>query len=153
MNLFVCKKGALGEDVMSFSWLFLIFFVTVGIVGGVVMFFGSDVDVRGIESAQLVATVRTCIMDHRLNVEATLSLEQLATMCNIDAGVVEDVFVFALYKNELQILNVGDTVSCDFKGAEKNMYYPRCREERFVFEGATYTIRAGSHQITRREAA
>ena len=66
---------------------------------------------------------------------------------------VLDTSVFALYKNDVQILNVGDTTSCDFKGAQENRFYPRCREEEFSFEGVRYRIRAGSHQMIRRELA
>lgn len=150
--IFLNKHGAAGEIVMGFGYLLLLFFVAVGVVGGVLTFFGSGIDFRGIESAQLASQIRTCIGSHTLTVGNTLELDQLSKTCRIKQQVVLDAYVLSLWKNGVQVLNVGDTVACDFKGAEKNIYYPRCREEKFTFEGARYVVRVGSHQITRLEA-
>ncbi len=150
---FLGRRASVGDQTMSFGWLFLMMFVAVGIVGGVILFFGSDIDIRGIESSQLAARVKGCIMSKNLEIGDALTLEKLASACKIDSKVISDVYVFSLYKGEKQLLNIGDSISCDFKGTEKNEYYPKCREERFSFEEVKYTIRVGSHQITRRELA
>ncbi len=152
-HCFFDKKGSVGDQTMSFSWLFVMMFVAMGIVGGVVMFFGSDIDVRGIESAQFTSLVKECIMKGKLEIKSELTLEKLSDVCKFDSKTIRDTLILSLYKGEKQLLNVGDTIACDFKGSENNYYYPRCRMEEFSFEGVKYNIRVGSHQITKRGLA
>jgi hypothetical protein len=144
------RKGAAGDQTMSFAWIFMLFFIAVMLVGGVVLFFGSDIDTRGIESAQMSAKIKDCIISDKIDMKNKIDIEMIESKCGIDGKILTDYFILSIYRGEEKLINMKDTTSCDFKGAEDNLYYPRCREDSFIFNGESYSIKVGGHQYSRR---
>ena len=155
MNLFLNRRGTAGDQTMSFTWLFLILFVAVVVTGGVMLFFGSTIDVQGIESAQITSLIHRCIVSHHIDFAESPTFEQFSQKCGLDAGVLTNSFVLSVFRDAKKIpeLRIGDTTACDFVGTRENAYYPHCSEKRFTFEGKEYVIQAGSHQTARRGVA
>jgi len=56
------KKG--DEKVMGLWWFFVIIIITLGIVGGVIIYYGADVDVRAIESRMLLDRSYDCVIEN-----------------------------------------------------------------------------------------
>lgn len=57
------KKGVLGEQMMFFSFIFLMGVVGAGIVIGVYMFVGAEFDFRGSDANMLSYRLKNCISD------------------------------------------------------------------------------------------
>ncbi|MBM3233059.1 hypothetical protein FJZ18_02745 [Candidatus Pacearchaeota archaeon] len=144
------RKAAAGDQTISFAWIFMLFFIAIMLVGGVVLFFGSDIDIRGIESAQMSNKVKDCIISGKIDMKNKLELEEIEKKCGIDEKVLTDYFLLSISKEEEQLIKIKDATSCDFKGTEDNPYYPRCRDDSFIFNGESYSIKVGSHQFSRR---
>lgn len=135
MNLLTNKKG--DERLLSI-YLFLIYIiVAIGIVSGVLLFYGSKWDVRMIESGILNNKVADCLIDNGvLNKEVLNETFNLINFCNFDFvvdGEGEYAVKIILYDfdslEKIKEISVGPRdflISCKLEGKK----FPKCEERK-----------------------
>ena len=131
------RKGDVGNQVMIFSFLFLLFVIGVGLVAGVFMFYGFDYEFRDVEAAELSFVIQECMLENEVNDEFK---ESFFDVCNLDKEVIEESGMgFKICRDTRDCINEdnvflqsgGNFQTCDFEGARKNEAFPKCVKKSF----------------------
>ena len=146
------RKAQLGDQVMIFPFLFIMILIGGGIVGGTLLFFGNEYDVRQSEANTLAYTLQTCIQQHTFNWESADIDSEIYKTCHLDGSALSEGSLIRLKRNSVQILtvNIGKVEGCFFIGATKNPAYPKCTTLRFSKDGTSYELTTGSFQRKQR---
>jgi hypothetical protein len=114
------KEG--GEAVMFPVFLFILIIIGVGIVAGVFIFFGGDIDYRVSDASLLYTKVARCLSQADLS---SKSFDDLYSICGISEKVLKDNrFVLQIYDSGNVYLKTGDIVQCELQ--DRSQAYPRC---------------------------
>ena len=154
------KRGEAGEQMMFFVLITFMLVVGVGIVGGVVMFYGDQIDVRGEEAGMLSYWIERCLTEEDPPLREDIFYES----CDIKKGSFEEKEIFFHLKSSRLIggvidedeLKLGSNFeACKFEGAKGNKHFPRCSSRKFSVgeEGAKidYEIIVGSNHWNYKE--
>lgn len=129
------KKG--GERILSIWWILVVTIVGVFIVGGVIIFYSSWLDVRGSEAEILITRVADCLADEgKLNFEAeSLNKDKILSECKLNAGILNSEKYYlkvSIVDKTIEIGNPDFEKYCKLKGEN----YPVCKErELYVLSG------------------
>lgn len=135
------KKGELGNQVMLFSFFFLLVVIGVGIVAGVWLFYGQGYDFRQAEAEVLNYEIKKCLVNEKI--DKSSFADEFYEKCRLNKEVVEQGIVKIIRDNEI-VFSIGDEVQCGL--SEKNENYPKCVER----EIGVYKVLTGSNQRVRR---
>jgi len=146
------KKGEMGNQVFGgFGYLMLLLILGVGIVGDVAIFYGKDIDCRGVEAKQMSWKIENCILQGKVELDKIPGNEDyFYEKCGINRATAEKYFVIGVKKDGQDIFKLKDTVSCSFEGTSNNLYFPACSKERFEEGSHEIEVIAGSIQQIRR---
>ena len=152
------RKGDVGDQINVFGFLFLILIIGVGIVIGVLIFFGKGYDFREGEAKLLNYKIKECLLKNELNKEFFLGFFQ---KCKLDKDVIEKNNIIRICENsedcvfednkEKVLIFVGSNFrACKFEGVRGNENFPKCSIQSLEKAGKKYEIITGSSQISRR---
>jgi hypothetical protein len=153
----IIKKGQAGDTVMTFSFLFLLVVIFVGIFFGLSIFFGQEIDFRETEAGILNYKLRECVRSNGIEV-----INGIYSSCGIDeratnrGGMIFKICEVSCGEgNEGEYLfsTGGDFVLCRTEASEENRNIERCVVERISSDGNVYEIITGSNGKIRRLAA
>ncbi len=152
MNL----RAQLGDQVMVFTYLFIMVMVAGSIVGGVVLFYGTEIDFRPTEVQLLTRAVDHCLTLDTFNWDkAQNDSSYFFTVCNLNKSALES------HTNQLKVcvnskgcisephplIAVGsDFLFCGLSGVQANEKLPRCLVSSLVISGKNVQIIASSNQ-------
>jgi len=158
------KKAQLGEQIMVFMFIFLMFVIGAGIVLGTYFFVGPEFDFRNAEADMLSYKIRTCINANEvvLTGDAEQNLKLVYEKCSINKNLLDMnnfIKICDNTKNPLDCVNKENPVlssagpssfqPCGF--LEKNKFLG-CSMNNFVKDDKIYTILVTSKQTIRRNA-
>ena len=112
------KKG--GEKVLSIWWFFVLALIAGGIVIGVAMFYGANVDVRDSEAAILADKLIQCFIDNSMM--GDLSSENVYEKCGLYEPAFKDRGIFYF---RISLSDDGDLIS-EIKGGD-NTFEENCK--------------------------
>ena len=154
-------RGQLGDQLMVFSYLFIMVMVSLAIVGGAYLFYGSEIDFRPTEVQLLTRATMRCFLAEdfnwglaktdssyifttcRLNKQAMESHSTLLRICVDSANCITE---------QQPLFSLGnDFVICGLKGAQANEKMPKCRISSFSLQGKRVQILAISNQWAKSE--
>ncbi len=148
------RRGQLGNQMMIFPFLFLIFIISVGIVAGVYLFFGAGYDFREVDAELLNYKVRKCIVEGEIGAEFWSDFFE---KCGIDEVVMlENDLILRICEGDCAIggdakVQIGGNFqACRFKGVKENDAFPRCVDESVSKNGVEYSVIAGSNQVAKK---
>ncbi len=145
------NRGDVSSHVMILWFAFLLVVISIGIAGGVYIFFGGEYDFRQVEAGVLNHRIGECI------VSGNFDKDNFYRGCGFD----EDVLV---ENNKIKICKgAGDCISrsdwvfrlgsnfevCGFDAAEKNKNFPRCAEGVYNYLGDKYVVITMGSQLRR----
>jgi hypothetical protein len=137
------KKG--GEKLLSIWWFFVLAIVGGGIVIGVYMYYGADVDVRGVEASVLSKRIVGCIIGNGFLDEDVLNPEfNIYEKCNLGQEALSDSYFFKVkfldesQKELRQVISGGNPSfekDCEITEKVKAKKYPKCftTKENFLY--------------------
>ncbi|MBS3084153.1 hypothetical protein J4423_05085 [Candidatus Pacearchaeota archaeon] len=150
-----CRRG----EVTGVGILYIVFFsmfvviLVVGIVGGLVAFFGKGYDYREGEARALLKSVRECFEREKLDL-SNLNEDIFFQKCGISKSVIEDGkhIVYVKDKNNKEfVVGVADfKMRCGLYARFKNREMPLCASHPIDSEG--YEFLVGSSQNVKRVA-
>ncbi len=151
------RKGAIGEQLSVFYFIFLMLMIGVGIVIGTSIFYGKGYDYRQTEADLLNYKIEKCILENDLDenffkeenffANCKLSKEVLTrnNLLKICDGFGENCFV----NREAYVILGSNFNSCKLE----NKNSPKCSVKEIEKDGKRYVIISGSNQDSRREVA
>ncbi len=146
------RKGEVGNQVMFFSFLFLLFVIAVGIVAGVALFYGFDYEFRNVEAELLRVQTERCVLNNELNDSFR---DNFFDKCGFNKDVIENSGLKIrvcidgndCITEDKAYISVGSNFqTCDFEGAKANDAFPKCVKKIFVKEGRNIEIITASGQ-------
>ncbi len=153
------KRGAVGHQIMAFSYLFILFMLALGIVLGVLIVYGENYDFKESDSSVLNYKIRDCILHNEikegffnenvfydacgLNKKALLDNKYMIKICNTEDCVESTSFKISLGSN---------FDSCLFEGAKENKLFPKCDISEIEKNSEKFFIVTGSNQEVVRNA-
>jgi len=94
MLLFKNKKG--GEKVLSIWWFFVLVFIFAGIIGGVLLYYSTDVDIRDLEADVLSEKILSCFnYNFEISGEANFNIYEKCGL-NKELFSSESIFYFSI---------------------------------------------------------
>ena len=146
------RGGQAGEQIMIFPFIFLLIIIGVGIVGGVVIFFGAEYDVRQIDADILNYKIRECISNGkvdfddfykncRISESAIVENNLIFKICLGDGDCVQDDGIIGVWSN---------LETCRFEGVKENDAFPKCSKSEVEKDGKSYKIITGSNQFSKK---
>lgn len=146
------RRAQLGDQVMIFPFLFIMILIGGGIVGGTLLFFGKEYDVRQSEANTLAYVLQRCVQQNTFNWNAADIEQELYKLCKIDGLILSEGSLVRLKRNSVDVfsINSGKIEGCFFTGAAKNLAYPKCTTVTFSKEGTNYELTTGSFQRKQR---
>ena len=151
------KKATLGNMTMAFTFLFLIFIISVGLLAGIYIFYGSGYDFRETESSLLSYKIKNCILKSSLDADF-FNKENFYENCALNKETIEKNNIIKICKGDscidstTPLFSSGSNFqSCLFEGAKENKNYPQCSIISIKKQSETYQIITGSSQFSRRE--
>ena len=121
------RKAQLGEQIMSFPFIFMLLIIGLGIAAGIYMFFGSGYDFRKVDADILNYKIRNCLSNKSINFdqEQTALEEEFFTTCALNQEVIKENFIILIEQNNnVKIGTKSDETTCSL--SEKNPEYPIC---------------------------
>ncbi len=149
------RGGETGNQLMFFTFLFMLVMIGAGIVAGVLIFFGNEYDTRHIDADILNYKIRKCIIEKDFEFsnngffETCLLNEKTMTDSEIIVKICIDSSDCLTEKDSLLIFG-SNFQACGFEGVKENKAFPRCKMNSFVKEGKKYDVITGSNQKVRR---
>lgn len=144
------KRGEVGDQVMLIVFILLLVLISVGVVSGVLIFFGSEYDFRQASAEVLNYNIRNCLDKEGIDADFFSNLYQ---RCGLNEGIINSSYIVKICENSKDCImeqnykfSWGDAVKCGLKGAFGNVNYPRCSIREITVQGVTYTIITGSKQ-------
>ena len=149
------KKAESGQQVMVFAFLFLLVLIGMGIVGGVVVYYGKGADFRKIDSEILNYRIRECLSE---SINLQQFKENFSSLCSLNKTVLEDKGFTIKVCQDLSpeecanskesIFELGNThiQACFINAAENNPEYVKCTKTEFFDKGEKFSIITGSNQ-------
>jgi len=157
------NRGQLGEQIMVFMFIFLMFVIGAGIVLGTYFFIGPEFDFRAVEADMLSYKIKDCILnDGSLFDGIKANPDLFYTKCSLNKEVIEsnnairvcpgaaEVNICLDPNNPDAVFAVGNYGLCDPAGSNKIV---GCSVASFSdSKGTNYVIIATSKQKIRRNA-
>jgi len=144
------KRGELGDQVMLIIFIFLLVLISVGVVSGVLIFFGSEYDFRAVSSEVLNYNIRDCLNKEGLD---SNFFGNLYEKCKLNENVINSSYIIKICADSKDCISdagpkfvYGDAVQCGLKGGIANVNYPRCSIREIKVDGISYTVIVGSKQ-------
>lgn len=136
-----------GSKYLSIWWFFVLIVVAVGIVGGVIGFYGNPLDVNTVEAKILNDKLFDCILDKGIMRTEILN-DKILENCNIK--ISEDYWVYVYVKGENVFEKGFGRASfqeeCDMGNKYlKSRYYPDCFERKLILGDYEIKIKTGSN--------
>lgn len=145
------KRGRIGEQVMIVVLILFMVIVGGGIVAGVVMFYGSEIDARAMEAEVLAYKFEKCIAEGDFVLDETAVHEECGIRKEFfDANKV----YFKITKNDGkggEIYFGSNFEACNFIGARENKYYPKCFKREFSKGNDKFEIIVASNHWNKKE--
>lgn len=147
------KKSETGNQIMFFTFLFLLVIIGVGIVTGTFIYFGDEYDTREIDAEILNYKIRNCIANRELNKDSfyqeCVINESSISRYSLILKVCVDSSDCAREENPF-VENGRNFQACNFIGAKENRNFPKCVKRTLEINGKRYEIITGSNQFSRR---
>ncbi|MBI3334575.1 hypothetical protein HYZ97_03750 [Candidatus Pacearchaeota archaeon] len=143
------KRASLGEQSMGVVFIFFLALISIGIAGGIYVFYGSGVDARAIDAQQLAAQVRECIESGAANSQM-FQTELFFEPCRLEENILSEYYTLQVKEGAQKIYSIGNPEACRFTGTSENTAFPRCTGITFIHTGTQYEIIAGSSQKPRK---
>lgn len=151
------KKGLLGEQLMIFPFLFFLVIIGVGIVGGVLLFFGGEYDYRSVDASVLNYKIRECLVEEDIDfsLEGEDFEKDIYEKCLIDKNALVSHNLFFricrdsenCFLDDNPLISMGSNYqSCEFEGVKDNNAFPKCKKGSVFVEGMRYDVISGSNQ-------
>lgn len=147
------KRGEVGDQVMLIIFIFLLVLISVGVVSGVLIFFGSEYDFRQVGAEVLNYNIRNCLDKEGID---SSFFSNLYERCGLNEGIINSSYIVKICENSQDCImeqnykfSHGDAVQCGLTGAFGNINYPKCSIREITIQGVTYTIIIGSKQARR----
>lgn len=159
------KKGA--EKLLSMWWFFILALIGVSVVGAVILFYGSNLDARQIESEILARKLMDCVVKNgEVDVSVFNNIDETYDLCNLKKEVftASGMFYFkiSMYNNDLLIKSIESGLKsysedCAISSNIRADKYPKCTNlnENAIYydlssEEVEIRILAASNQFGRR---
>lgn len=144
------RAETLGGQLMIFWFLFIIAVIAVGIVGGLLVFFGSEYDVRGSHATIMNFKIRECIEKNLFSEENFA--EEFYQKCSFNRKIKDIVIeVKKIQDNREKVLfSFGDPRSCELNEDGRSKNFPVCKKSDFMVNNERWIILTGSNQRLRR---
>jgi hypothetical protein len=145
------RKGQLGEQILVFPFFFFLVVIGVGIVAGMLLYFGEGYDFRSIDAEVLNYRIRECLMDGKLDLNSLSGEEiknQIFEKCGMNKKVLgEKRFVIEIKRasDGKVIYEFGSSENC-LLNVKENRAFPICKEGEVDINGERYEIMTGSNQ-------
>jgi len=155
------KKAQLGEQMMFFLFIFLMVVIGGGIVLGLFMFIGPEINYQGIEADVLSARIATCMESGALTGIELIGKDNLNDFvmqrCNLNSQVISDYNQIKICVNLAKSSDCineqnpvfstgGDFIACGLTGGSK---FLGCSIKEATWAAKTYSIIATSKQKIR----
>lgn len=147
------KRGELGDQVMLIVFIFLLVLISVGVVSGVLIFFGSEYDFRAVSSEVLNYNIRDCL--NREGIDSNF-FGNLYVKCGLNEKVINSSYIIKICADSKDCISdaepkfvYGDAVQCGLRGTFSNVNYPRCTIKEIKNDGIIYSVIVGSKQTRR----
>ncbi|MEI6850029.1 MAG: hypothetical protein WCK29_03245 [archaeon] len=125
------KKGALGNQIMIFEYIFILMVVSVGFFVGISAFFGQSYDFRQTQADLLSYKISDC-----LNQNENMDFNNFFSVCGLNKELLEknnldfkicDSMDFSNCASASAKVSVGSNFElCFLTGASNNDKYPKC---------------------------
>ncbi len=150
------KNGqVLGTGTMYLIYFLMIVIITGGIYGGIISFFGRELDMRDIDANSLMNSIKRCINEQKLIEFVFKEGDAFFQKCHIDKEALESNNYLILINNskgEEFFSGVYDyKIKCGFNERFKKIELPLCHT--FCIEKDEICILTSSAQISKRVAA
>jgi hypothetical protein len=148
----------LGNQLLGFGFIFVIFVIFAGITGGIYLFFGGEYDYRQVEANSLNYKIYDCLLD---NFDKTGFVNEFYDLCEINKEVLEDANInFKICVNsencitddKALIYQGSNFQECSFEGYYSKGQFMKCANNTFNFRDTKIDIITGSNQKIRRIA-
>lgn len=150
-----------GEKLLSIWWIFVLLVIGGGILIGVILYYSTDINIKGIEAEILTERIINCITDNGyLKAEVLADNFNITEKCRLDTEVFSMgsnfYFNLSVYKDKDLIKNIiaGDNSiekDCIIEQKIKAEHFPVCFEQKEIalIDDKTYSVivLAGSSQI------
>ena len=146
-------KSQAGNFAVIFWFIFLLVLTTIGLVAGVVIFFGEEYDFRQVDSDILNKKINDCLQKKEIDLEAENFSREIEKKCSLNLEVIKEDYFLLIKKDENILFDVGQGDETQCALAEKNINFPRCSNSTLTIENNLFFIQAGSSQKRREVAA
>lgn len=144
------KKG-MGEGLMFFAFIFIMFIILAGIVLGVSAFYGRGYDFRQVEASVLADKVEKCFMNNDF-FEPGFN-QSIFKKCRFHENVKQEHLIYVNRTSDGKEFFIGVLDyknQCFLKGAEKNPNFPKCVNWTTTKNNEGFEIIVGTNQKSRR---
>lgn len=157
--MMLSKRGSLGDMTLFMPYLFLMIVILVGIVSGIVIFFGEGYNFKYAEANAIADKVEECFSSKHFILDFSNLEDELRKTCLMDIGIFNDanlILRVCLDSNNCisdrnPIFTIGANFqSCGFDGSKENSAFPICASRSFFINDKKIDIVAGSNQKLRR---
>src|SRR3989338_4815538 len=123
------RRAETGSQVLFFEFLFLLIVVSIGIITGVTLFFGSEYEFRYVDASVLNFKIRECLINNEIdwNVNGDLYVK-----CGLSREIVERDYTLEIEKlNDKKIVIVNKAPeNCKFERGKSKDNFPKCLESK-----------------------
>lgn len=135
------------ETLLSVWWFFVIALIGLGIVTGVLMYYGTNIDVRGIEASVMSEKLSSCISNNGfLNYSLIESVEEIYSFCGLNKDFFDEkgflYFSIRVFDSDKFVAEVSSGLAANEKDCQvsRNVMtrnYPVCfqKNETMSYDG------------------
>ncbi len=129
------KRGESGEMLMFFILFGFMLIVGGGIVGGVYLFYGGELDYRQEQADVLSYKIEKCLVEN-----AELDKSKFFEECGLEESFFDgEEYNLEISKGDENYIAKGSNfVSCDLAGAKENKHFARCSKRVFEVKGVEF---------------
>jgi hypothetical protein len=148
------NRGTVGDQLMIFQFLFLLFIVGIGIVAGVAILYGGDYDSRKVEAEILNYRVKECFLANE-----KIS-DDFFGKCDFDQKIIEKYYKIRICEGEDYtscaagdsfVFSSGSNFQACFLNEEGEEKLLNCEVSDVKKDGQNFVILTSSSQIGRTE--
>ncbi len=152
-EIFINRRGEVGSQVLFFEFLFLLIIVSIGIIAGITLFFGSEYEFRHVDAGILNLRIRECLRETEIDWSIN---GDLYVKCRLNREIVERDYTLEIENLDLKDIVIVNKApeNCKFEGGKSNDNFPKCVEkESKGINGEKYRVLTGSNQKIKKEIA